>query len=327
MNRTNRRAFLSDIGRGMLAAGLGTSLANDMGFSTAFANEGSAAIPLGEYASLVELMRNTPAEKLQPMLAQMVVQGQCDLKKLIGAGALANAVTFGGCDYVGFHTAMAMLPALEMSRMLADRRQPVGRRLRRQRNVNRRRHGGAVRDRRHRRAVHARGGRDVPLKPGPRTVRRRVRAGAREGGQDYGKKATSHGARGSWQKRWTYGSFPPDLAGKQAPERPREVIFLGTMWEGPKTAFAVAWLGTQAVLVVGAGSRPDGAFGFRMFSESSTIEVHLFRETGDGTRASVDGGEWVAKDEHGVPHRVRRVILGGHKSRKSEDSPRPRTNI
>jgi hypothetical protein len=125
MNRTNRRAFLSDVGRGMLVAGLGASLANDMGFSTAFASEGSDAIPLGEYNSLVELMRNTPAEKLQPMLAQMVVQGQVDLKKLIGAGALANAITFGGCDYVGFHTAMAMLPALEMSRMLADRRQPL----------------------------------------------------------------------------------------------------------------------------------------------------------------------------------------------------------
>jgi hypothetical protein len=109
----------------MLAAGLGTSLANEMGFSTAFASKGSDVVPLGEYDSLVELMRNTPAEKLQPMLAQMVVQGQVDLKKLIGAGALANAVTFGGCDYVGFHTAMAMLPALEMSRMLADRRQPL----------------------------------------------------------------------------------------------------------------------------------------------------------------------------------------------------------
>jgi hypothetical protein len=109
----------------MLVAGLGASLATDLGFTTAFANEGSEAIPLGEYDSLVELMRSTPAEKLQPMLAKMVVQGQVDLKKLIGAGALANAVTFGGCDYVGFHTAMAMLPALEMSRMLAERRQPL----------------------------------------------------------------------------------------------------------------------------------------------------------------------------------------------------------
>jgi hypothetical protein len=125
MNRTHRRAFLSNVGRGMLAAGLGTTLANDLGFSTAFANEGSESIPLGEYASLVELMRTTPAEKLQPILAQMVAKGQCDLKTLIAAGALANAVTFGGCDYVGFHTAMAMLPALEMSRMLGDRRSPL----------------------------------------------------------------------------------------------------------------------------------------------------------------------------------------------------------
>jgi hypothetical protein len=125
MNRTNRRAFLSDVGCGMLVAGLGTCLANDLGFSTAFANEGSDGIPLGEYASLVDLMRNTPAEKLQPLLAQMVVKGQVDLKKLIAAGALANAVTFGGCDYVGFHTAMAMLPALGMSEMLVDRRQPL----------------------------------------------------------------------------------------------------------------------------------------------------------------------------------------------------------
>jgi hypothetical protein len=125
MDCTNRRAFLSDVGRGMLVAGIGASLANDLGFSTAFAAKGSDAIPLGEYDSLVELMRNTPAKKLQPILAQMVVKREVDLKKLIGAGALANAVTFGGCDYVGFHTAMAMLPALEMSRVLPDRRQPL----------------------------------------------------------------------------------------------------------------------------------------------------------------------------------------------------------
>jgi hypothetical protein len=109
----------------MLAAGLGTSLANDLGFSIAFAAEGAESIPLGEYASLVELMRNTPAEKLQPMLAQKYLKGECDLKKLIAAGSLANAVTFGGCDYVGFHTAMAMLPALEMSRQLTSGREPL----------------------------------------------------------------------------------------------------------------------------------------------------------------------------------------------------------
>jgi len=123
MTHTNRRAFLSDVGRGMLAAGLGGSLANDLGFSTAFAEQGSDSIPLGEYTALVELMRNTPAAKLQPLLAAKILKGETDLKQLIAAGALANAVTFGGCDYVGFHTAMAMLPALEMSRQLATNRQ------------------------------------------------------------------------------------------------------------------------------------------------------------------------------------------------------------
>src|SRR5579871_4065793 len=104
MTPTNRREFLSHVGQGMLAVGLGASLAQDLGFSTAFAAEGSSSIPLGEYASLVELMRNTPAEQLQPLLAAMLLKGEADLKKLVAAGALANAVTFGGCDYVGFHT-------------------------------------------------------------------------------------------------------------------------------------------------------------------------------------------------------------------------------
>ena len=125
MASTNRRLFLSDVGRGMLAAGLGASLATDLGFSTAFADHGAESIPLGDHAGLVELMRNTPAEKLQPLLAGKVLKGEVDLKRLIAAGALANAVTFGGCDYVGFHTAMAMLPALEMSRHLPDGRRPL----------------------------------------------------------------------------------------------------------------------------------------------------------------------------------------------------------
>jgi hypothetical protein len=125
MHLTNRRVFLSDVGRGMLAAGVGASLAHDLGFSAAFAEQGPGSIPLGQYAPLVELMRSTPASKLQPVLAEKLAQGQTDLKKLTAAAALANAVTFGGCDYVGFHTAMAMLPGLSMSRQLPLKRQPL----------------------------------------------------------------------------------------------------------------------------------------------------------------------------------------------------------
>ncbi|MEZ6062836.1 MAG: hypothetical protein R3C19_21035 [Planctomycetaceae bacterium] len=118
----SRRTFLSDVGRGMLVAGLGGALAHDLGFPTVFADQGSDSIPLGEYAALVELMRSTPAETLQPILAGKLMKGEASLKQLTAAGALANAVSFGGCDYVGFHTAMAMLPALEMSKQLSSGR-------------------------------------------------------------------------------------------------------------------------------------------------------------------------------------------------------------
>lgn len=124
MSLTNRRAFLSDVGCGMLAAGLGTALVHDLGFSTAFAaREGEQ--PSAEYAQLIALMRETPAEKLQPLLAKKLSRGEVDLRQLIAAGALANAVSFGGCDYVGFHTAMALLPALAMSGQLPAKRQPL----------------------------------------------------------------------------------------------------------------------------------------------------------------------------------------------------------
>jgi len=43
MAPANRRAFLNDVGRGMIAAELGTALAHDLGFSTAFAAEGETS--------------------------------------------------------------------------------------------------------------------------------------------------------------------------------------------------------------------------------------------------------------------------------------------
>lgn len=71
--------------------------------------------------------------------------------------------------------------------------------------------------------------------------------------------------------------------------------------------FAVAWIALQAGLIATASRRPDGAFGFRMFSESSTIKVVLHREVvgADGvrTRVHVDDGTWSARDAAGVPKR------------------------
>lgn len=66
--------------------------------------------------------------------------------------------------------------------------------------------------------------------------------------------------------------------------------------------FAFAWVVLQLVLVTTAVRRYDGAFGFRMFAESSSIKVALYREV-RGERVHVDEGAWFARDAGGVTRR------------------------
>jgi hypothetical protein len=109
----------------MLVAGLGAGLVRELGMPFAFADEVPDRLSFGRYDSLVSLMQSTPPNKLQPLLVDHLASGRASLKDLIAAGALANAETFGGEDYVGFHTAMAMLPALSMSELLPSERQAL----------------------------------------------------------------------------------------------------------------------------------------------------------------------------------------------------------
>jgi hypothetical protein len=51
-------------------------------------------------------------------------------------------------------------------------------------------------------------------------------------------------------------------------------------------------------LVLSAGGRPDHIFGFRMFPEASTLEIHLWRETATGD-VRAPGGAWGARDRSG----------------------------
>lgn len=125
MTPTTRRQFLDSVGRGMLVAGLGASVATDLGFSSAFANEGNDSLKFGKYDALVDLLQSTAPDKLQPILIEKLSCGETNLEQLIAAGALANAETFGGEDYVGFHTAMAMLPAGQLADMLPSERKPL----------------------------------------------------------------------------------------------------------------------------------------------------------------------------------------------------------
>lgn len=79
-------------------------------------------------------------------------------------------------------------------------------------------------------------------------------------------------------------------------------------WKGWwRIAFAVVWIAAQAALVVTADRRPDGAFGFRMFTESSTMKVVLYREVigedGQRLRVHVDDGVWSARDAGGLKRR------------------------
>lgn len=124
MTNRNRREFLADVGKGMLVASVGATLASEMGLSTGFAAEGAERINFGVHEPLVVLMQDTPADKLLPILVEKLNSGT-DLNALVTAGALANARTFGGQDYDGYHAFMALLPALQMSKELPEDRKAL----------------------------------------------------------------------------------------------------------------------------------------------------------------------------------------------------------
>jgi len=125
MNAKNtRRHFLSDVGKGMLVAGVGTSLSAELGISTAFAEEESRKLNFGSMEPLVDLMQQTPVDKLQPLLMQKYQRGT-SLQTLMAAGALANARSFAGQDYIGYHTMMALMPAWRISEELPMHEKPL----------------------------------------------------------------------------------------------------------------------------------------------------------------------------------------------------------
>lgn len=124
MKNHSRREFLSDVGSGMLIAGMGVGLATELGISTTFADSDQTALTFGAMESLVDTMQQTPIEKLQPILVKEMASGT-PLKTLVAAGALANARSFGGQDYIGYHTMMALMPAWEIARELPEKEQAL----------------------------------------------------------------------------------------------------------------------------------------------------------------------------------------------------------
>src|SRR5262245_46901806 len=97
MRQQSRREFLRDVGTGVVVASVGSSLAADLGFSSAFANEGPERLTFGQLEPLVSLMQETPAVRLIPQLVERMRRGT-ELRDVVAAAALANARTFGGED-------------------------------------------------------------------------------------------------------------------------------------------------------------------------------------------------------------------------------------
>jgi len=114
MQPGNRRHFLSRVGRGMIAASIGAGLASDLGFRAACALEAEAGLTFGRMEPLVGLLQSTSLEKVLPTVVSMLKAGT-PLRDFVAAAALANGRAFGGEDYIGFHTLMALRPALAMA--------------------------------------------------------------------------------------------------------------------------------------------------------------------------------------------------------------------
>jgi hypothetical protein len=75
-----------------------------------------------------------------------------------------------------------------------------------------------------------------------------------------------------------------------------------------RVAFTALYLSVQTFLIGTGWRRPDHAFAFQMFSESSTVRFTLLREieapSGHGTVVvPVHHGEWTAPDAQGTRHR------------------------
>jgi hypothetical protein len=119
-----RRDFLNQVGRGMVTAAVGYEVASGLGLASAIAEEAPDALTFGELEPLVCFMQETPVDKLLPGLVEKLKSGT-ELGRLLAAAALANARTFGGEDYVGFHTMMALAPAFHMAQELPKELQPL----------------------------------------------------------------------------------------------------------------------------------------------------------------------------------------------------------
>jgi hypothetical protein len=129
MSHASRRQFMAKVGRGMIVASVGYATAVDMELSPAFAADAGSEkhddrLTFGNRERLVSLIQETGPEKILAKAVELL-RGGTAIGDLVAAAALANARTFGGEDYIGFHTMMALAPAYHMTKEMPRDRQAL----------------------------------------------------------------------------------------------------------------------------------------------------------------------------------------------------------
>src|SRR6516162_4942958 len=119
VSQSHRREFLQEVGGGMLAVLVGSGLAAELGLAAEDREDGGAKTP-ARLARLSQIIQQTPTKDLLPALHSQLKNGT-SLKELIAAGALANARAFGGQDYNGYHSFMALCPSYAMAMALPEK--------------------------------------------------------------------------------------------------------------------------------------------------------------------------------------------------------------
>ncbi len=95
MITNTRRAFLGNLSGGMVAVGVGTTLASRTAFALGLGRDLDLdELSFGDLEPLASLIQETSPGKLQGILIEKL-NGGTNLGTLVAAGALANARTFG----------------------------------------------------------------------------------------------------------------------------------------------------------------------------------------------------------------------------------------
>lgn len=113
----SRRAFLGNVGKGALVMGLSGAVAAEMGIIPDFLDDDGPQLDFGALESMAATMQEMDPDALMGWTAKKLKAGT-SLKSLVAAATLANARTFGGQDYTGYHCAMALMPAWHMRRWM-----------------------------------------------------------------------------------------------------------------------------------------------------------------------------------------------------------------